>query len=240
MKKIILPIVILFFVGCSERQVVYVDTKNPTITSSQKIQKPYEVFGKWYYPHNTYIGYKEKGVSSWYGPNFHGKLTANGEVYDMHELTAAHKTLPLGTIIKVTNLRNNKSVIVRINDRGPFVKNRILDLSYAAGKKINIHQRGTTRVEIEVVDINKNKYVKDKIVDNKSPNLEYNIQLGAFKNRSGAEIFKSEYSNLDNPIKIIKKDGVYKVYFTGFKNYDKAYEFKTSNNINGFIVTVND
>jgi rare lipoprotein A len=236
MKFYILLPIILLFVGCSSKRVVYVDTQNPDMTSSQTIQKPYKVFGKWYYPHNTYIGYTQKGVSSWYGPKFHGKLTSNGEIYDMHKYTAAHKTLPINTVIKVTNLNNNKSVKVRINDRGPFVKNRILDLSYVAGKKIGIDKTGTSKVKIEVIAVNKKETKKENIIAKKSHNLEYNIQVGAFKNRSGAEIFKSEYQTLNNPIKIIKKDGVFKVFFTGFKDYQSANEFKIENNVNGFIV----
>ena len=101
-----------------------------------------------------------RGVSSWYGPNFHGKLTANGEVYDMYGLTAAHKTLPLNTIARVTNLENNKSLILRINDRGPYIKGRILDCSYGAAKKLGFIEQGTTKVKIEVIEFGDNKYMK--------------------------------------------------------------------------------
>ena len=92
------------------------------------------------------------GVSSWYGPNFHGKLTANGEVYDMYGVTAAHKTLPLGTVCRVTNLDNDKSLILRVNDRGPYVAGRILDCSYGAAKKLDFLRQGTTNVKIEVIE----------------------------------------------------------------------------------------
>jgi len=237
MRYLIYIFLLLLIAGCSpKQQVVYVDAKHPKITSSQKVQKPYKVLGRWYYPHNTYIGYTEEGISSWYGPNFHGKLTSNGEIYDMYKYTAANKTLPINTIIKVTNLSNNKSVIVRINDRGPFVKNRILDLSYAAGKKIGIDKTGTAKVRIEVIGINKKLFKKSKIRTTNSNNLEYNIQLGAFKNRSGAEIFKSEYQSFNRPIKIIKINGVFKVFLTGFRDYQSANNFKIKNNINGFVV----
>ena len=101
-----------------------------------------------------------KGVSSYYGPKFHGKLTANGEVYDMYGLTAAHKTLPLNTIARVTNLENNKSLILRINDRGPYIKGRILDCSYGAAKKLGFIEQGTTKVKIEVIEFGDNKYMK--------------------------------------------------------------------------------
>ena len=102
------------------------------------------------------------GVSSYYGTDFHGKLTANGEVYDMYGLTAAHKTLPLNTIVRVTNLANSKSLILRINDRGPYIKGRILDCSYGAAKKLDFLIQGTTKVKIELIEIGDNKYMKHK------------------------------------------------------------------------------
>ena len=101
-----------------------------------------------------------KGVSSFYAKDFHGKLTANGEVYDMYGLTAAHKTLPLNTIARVTNLENNKSLILRINDRGPYIKGRILDCSYGAALKLGFVNEGTTKVKIEVIEWGDNKYMK--------------------------------------------------------------------------------
>ena len=103
-----------------------------------------------------------KGVSSFYADDFHGKLTANGEIYDMYGLTAAHKTLPLNTIVRVTNLANNKSLILRINDRGPYVKGRILDCSYGAAKKLDFINQGTTDVKVEVIEWGDNKYMKHK------------------------------------------------------------------------------
>jgi len=103
-----------------------------------------------------------KGISSFYAEDFHGKLTANGEVYDMYGLTAAHKTLPLNTIVRVTNISNNKSLILRINDRGPYVKGRILDCSYGAAKKLEFVNDGTTDVKIEVIEWGDNKYMKHR------------------------------------------------------------------------------
>jgi len=102
------------------------------------------------------------GISSYYAEDFHGKLTANGEIYDMYGLTAAHKTLPLNTIVRVTNLDNNKSLILRINDRGPYVKGRILDCSYGAALKLGFIAKGTTKVKIEVIEFGDNKYMKHK------------------------------------------------------------------------------
>lgn len=105
-------------------------------------------------------GMVEVGVASFYGPDFHGKTTANGEVYDMYGRTAAHKTLPLNTIIRVINLANSRNIIVRINDRGPFVKGRILDLSYGAALKLGFVAKGTTRVRIEIIEVGDDQYIK--------------------------------------------------------------------------------
>ncbi len=102
------------------------------------------------------------GIASYYGTDFHGKLTANGEVYDMYGLTAAHKTLPLNTIIRVTNLDNHKSLILRINDRGPYVEGRILDCSYGAAKKLGYLLQGTAKVRIEVIEWGDDEYMQHK------------------------------------------------------------------------------
>jgi len=103
-----------------------------------------------------------KGISSYYGEDFHGKLTANGEVFDMYGLTAAHKTLPLNTIVRVTNLENKKSLILRINDRGPYVKGRMLDCSYGAALKLGFIGNGTTKVKVEVIELGDDKYMNHK------------------------------------------------------------------------------
>ncbi len=108
----------------------------------------YEVFGKRYTVMQSSANYEERGVASWYGKKFHGRLTSNREPYDMYQMTAAHKSLPLPTYVRVRNLKNNKSVIVRVNDRGPFVHNRIIDLSYAAATKLDMIRDGTSLVEV--------------------------------------------------------------------------------------------
>lgn len=113
----------------------------------------YEVFGKRYVVLNSSSGFKERGVASWYGKKFHDKMTSMQEPYDMYAMTAAHKTLPLPSYVRVRNLSNNKSVVVRVNDRGPFVDNRIIDLSYSAALKLDIVRHGTSLVEIEAVGI---------------------------------------------------------------------------------------
>lgn len=121
--------------------------------------RPYEVLGKRYFPLQTGKGFEQVGLASWYGQKFHGHLTSNGETYDMFAMTAAHKTLPLPSFVRVTNLSNNKSVIVRVNDRGPFHSNRIIDLSYAAAKKLDYQQHGTAKVKLEVIHFDENNYV---------------------------------------------------------------------------------
>jgi len=111
----------------------------------------YEVFGNRYTVMPSSSGYRERGVASWYGKKFHGNLTSNREVYDMYAMTAAHKTLPLPTYVRVRNLRNDKTIIVRVNDRGPFVHNRIIDLSYAAALKLDMVRDGTSLVEVTAI-----------------------------------------------------------------------------------------
>ncbi len=115
-----------------------------------KIGNPYVVDGKRYYPKKN-LNYDQKGIASWYGPKFHGKLTANGEIFNQYKLTAAHKTLPIPSAVKVTNLKNNKSLIVRVNDRGPFVNDRIIDLSYQSAKELDLLQAGTGFVRVQLL-----------------------------------------------------------------------------------------
>jgi rare lipoprotein A len=118
---------------------------------SETGNKPYTVNGKSYVPVRNANGYRERGVASWYGRKFHGRRTSSGEPYDMYAMTAAHKTLPLPSYVRVRNLQNGKSVVVRVNDRGPFLHNRLIDLSYAAAARLDIAAHGTGLVEIEAV-----------------------------------------------------------------------------------------
>jgi len=113
----------------------------------------YEVFGETYYVRTDSSDYRERGIASWYGEDFHGRPTANGETYDMHALTAAHKTLPIPTWVEVTNLANGKRVIVKVNDRGPFVDGRIIDLSYKAANDLDMIRAGTARVEVRALGV---------------------------------------------------------------------------------------
>lgn len=118
--------------------------------------RPYKVLGKHYKPISTGLGFEQEGSASWYGQKFHGHKTANGEIFDMFALTAAHKTLPLPSFIRVSNLDNGKTAIVRVNDRGPFHGNRVLDLSYGAAKKLGYHKHGVARVKIEIIHVSEN------------------------------------------------------------------------------------
>ena len=123
----------------------------PPVTEKRKVGKPYEIFGKMYYPVASSEGYREKGIASWYGKEFHGRKTANGERYNMYAISAAHPTLPLPTWARVTNLENGLSVLVRINDRGPFLRGRLIDLSYGAARVIDMVEQGTAPVLVEAL-----------------------------------------------------------------------------------------
>lgn len=133
--------------ACGSRRV----SRPPTGPSGKPLKgtyKPYTVFGRTYTPLLKSDGYQEAGLASWYGPDFHGKRTANGERYDMEGMTAAHKILPMNTWVEVKNLQNGRSAVVRINDRGPFVDNRIIDLSKAAARNLGVLGPGTARVRV--------------------------------------------------------------------------------------------
>lgn len=155
---------VFLFTGCSQKSYdvdydkFYKDTKNSKINNSKEMHKytmrPYSVFGIKYYPFVANMGDQFEGIASWYGPDFHEKKTSNGEVYNMYDMTAAHKTLPMNTVVKVDNLDNGKSIIVRINDRGPFVRGRIIDLSNKAAHEIDMYRKGTAQVKITVLGYN--------------------------------------------------------------------------------------
>lgn len=140
-----------------DASVAKIDNDNSNSDSAQKpysgyfkIGEPYSIFGVSYTPQN-YESFEESGTASWYGSEFHGKQTANGEIYNMGDITAAHPTLPLPSLIKATNLKNGKSTIVRVNDRGPFAKNRIIDFSERTAEILGFKDKGTTEVKIELL-----------------------------------------------------------------------------------------
>lgn len=141
--------------ACAETNLAVETTKvvtrqEPQVSGPYKVGKPYQVKGVWYYPQADY-NYNETGIASWYGPGFHSKATANGETYDENDLTAAHKTLPMPSLVRVTNLENGRSIVVRINDRGPFVNNRIIDMSRRGAQLLGFEQNGTAKVRVEVM-----------------------------------------------------------------------------------------
>jgi rare lipoprotein A len=154
--------------------------------------------GKWYQPIPDAQGFEETGIASWYGKPFHGRKTANGEIFNMYKDSAAHKTLPLDTWVRVLNLENKKSFNVRINDRGPFVADRIIDLSYSAAKKLGIAVSGTARVKITVLGArvqapDKSEHARVQTVINENYyNQTYSIQVGAFTGKKNAEKLRRE------------------------------------------------
>ncbi len=147
---VLLLVVALFLGGCSSSPRVKV-LDVPKDSGLKGTQKPYEVDGVRYDPLLTADGFTEIGVASWYGPGFHGKQTSNGEVYNMHGMTAAHKTLPMNVFVRVTNLANNRQTVVRVNDRGPFVAGRVIDLSQAAARELEVVGTGTAKVKLQAL-----------------------------------------------------------------------------------------
>jgi rare lipoprotein A len=168
----------------------------------------YVVLGKRYHTLGSSDNYHERGIASWYGTKFHGHRTSSGESYDMYKMSAAHKSLPLPTYARVTNLGNGKSVVVKVNDRGPFHENRLIDLSYAAASRLDILGKGTGLVEIEAIDPREYRQPPRKLVvaasqpkvansssaGDKQHNPVLYLQLGAFLSRSNAEKLQSRLS----------------------------------------------
>ena len=147
----------------------------------------YEVAGQRYYVSDTADNYRERGVASWYGRKFHGRRTSSGEVYDMHAMTAAHKSLPLPTWVRVTHLGNGRSIVVRVNDRGPFVDNRIIDLSYAAATALDMVDAGTALVEVEALEFDAPEPAATAPTTAAAPGEPLYMQVGAFAERGNAE-----------------------------------------------------
>lgn len=144
--RLALLVVLLALAGCASKQ-----PSSPAGTVGEyKVGKPYQIDGVWYYPKADWE-YRETGIASWYGPGFHGKRTANGEVFNENDLTAAHPTLPMPVMVRVTNLENGRSIKVRVNDRGPFANNRIIDLSRRSAQLLDIERAGTAKVLVEIL-----------------------------------------------------------------------------------------
>jgi len=156
----------------------------------------YEVLGKQYKVLTQSKGYKKTGVASWYGTKFHGRKTSNGETYNMYGMTAAHKTLPIPSYVRVTHLKNNRSVVVRVNDRGPFHDNRIIDLSYTAAVKLGIQQAGTGSVEVTALEFDSVETNEKKKVSQLGPQQGdiFYLQVGAFVDASNAQQLQQKLS----------------------------------------------
>jgi rare lipoprotein A len=192
---------------------------------------PYEVFGKKYRVLKSSRGYEERGVASWYGTKFHGRRTSSGEPYDMHLATAAHKTLPLPTYAEVTNLDNGKKIIVKINDRGPFKHDRLIDMSYAAAIRLDMTGKGTANVAVRVIDTS--KMPKATASELRIPGVTGGeetvfLQMGAFGQESSAEelIGRLEVADL-KPASIHKGNRVYRVWigpYTTLREVDSVIQ----------------
>ena len=187
--------------------------------------KPYRALGQVYTPMTSYQPYKESGIASWYGKRFHGKKTSNGETYDMYSMSAAHTILPLPSYVKVSNPANGRSVIVRVNDRGPFKHSRIIDLSYAAAYKLGYTNKGSTLVEVEAIDASNAdsskpaatvetvpaEEVATSPMNNTGLENRYFVQAGAFKNEANADALIKKIQSLE----IEQNAGINKVYNSG-------------------------
>ncbi len=181
-------------------------TSRPVMAQNQyypPTQRPYIIDDQVYSPLPSSSGYKETGIASWYGPDFNGHPTSNGEVYDMHGQTAAHKVLPMNTMLLVSNLENGKNTIVRVNDRGPFVQGRIVDLSYTAAKKLDLVDNGTAKVQVtalgQVETSSGNSNTGNSDTSN-SPGINYNlgefyVQIGAFGQKNNAVKLQKRFSD---------------------------------------------
>ncbi|MEE4296046.1 MAG: septal ring lytic transglycosylase RlpA family protein [Wenzhouxiangella sp.] len=164
-------------------------TPRPEPRSPYGNHSPYEVLGQTYHVRPSAAGYRERGIASWYGTKFHGRLTSSGEPYDMYQLTAAHRSLPLPTFAEVTHLENGRSIIVRINDRGPFHQDRIIDLSWAAAVKLGIDQAGTGPVEVRAIS-----FAEPEVPVVRPASLPVLLQVGAFSERQRAEALAATLS----------------------------------------------
>ena len=202
LKRIIsLSVILALFAGCASAAP---GVSQAGYKAKRGTQKPYKIDGKWYTPVESSYGFEESGIASWYGRDFHGKKTSNGETYDMYAMTAAHKTLPMNTYVKIVRLDDGRETVVRVNDRGPFVSGRIIDLSFTAAKKLGIDTQGTARVKIVALGDKSG----DRLVKRDYGSGSFYIQVGAFtvkdnamrlKNRLqrkyGAAMISSFYNN---------------------------------------------
>ncbi len=171
---------------------------------------PYTVLGKTYTVMPTEEGYSERGVASWYGEKFHGHQTSNGEIFDMYKVSAAHKSLPIPSYLQVTNLENNRSIVVRVNDRGPFHGDRIIDLSYAAALKLGYADRGTARVQLDAIVVNSDVGSRTLAANSQSNTVRAPaigskfLQVGAFSSLESARQLSRELNSITNRPVVIR------------------------------------
>jgi rare lipoprotein A len=185
--------------------------------------RPYEVFDKLYTPLAAGQPYRERGTASWYGKKFHGQKTSSGEVYDMYGMSAAHKTLPIPSYARVTNLGNGRSVVVRINDRGPFHSDRVIDLSYAAAYRLGYIQAGSATVEVESLDPRQPTVAAAKPV---APADGVYLQVGAFSSRENAEDLRArvarELTWLSEQVQVLASGGLWRLRVGPYGTSDAA------------------
>lgn len=178
-------------------------------------RSPYTVLGRTYHLIEDETDYRERGIASWYGKKFHGRHTSNGEIYDMYAMTAAHKKLPIPSYVRVTNVDNGRSVVVRVNDRGPFHENRIIDLSYAAAQRLGFADQGTALVDVEIVVPDGTAPAPLKPVAGAEQALPGNafLQVGAFRERSSAErLAQTLASDLEHDVIVSSASSPARVY----------------------------
>ncbi|NOZ54336.1 MAG: septal ring lytic transglycosylase RlpA family protein [Gammaproteobacteria bacterium] len=194
--------------GPPHKEIDWMNVPNPTPRTEPRSKRgnpeSYVVFGERYFVKQNANDFTQHGIASWYGTKFHGRLTSSGEVYDMYKMTAAHKTLPLPVYVTVTNVDTGKEIIVRVNDRGPFVDGRIIDLSYVAAKKLGITQNGTANVTIKAISTTTVHNQPQHIATIQQPNTsgnqaQYFLQVGVFSQRKRAEQFATTLMTL--PVK---------------------------------------
>jgi rare lipoprotein A len=200
-------------------------------------QKPYTVLGQRYEPLQTHEGFVQTGIASWYGPDFHGKKTSNGETYDMHAMTAAHKTLPLGVFVRVQNSDNGREAVVRVNDRGPFVKGRIIDLSYSAAKMLGVDIVGTAPVRVEALGYRGTGGEQYKQLENYDAG-NYTVQVGSFKEYGNAERLSGEMKKITGFSEIhtanINGETFYRVYAGKYASLKAADEAEREFSAHGY------
>ncbi|HKO86975.1 MAG TPA: septal ring lytic transglycosylase RlpA family protein [Burkholderiales bacterium] len=196
--------------------------------------KPYTVMGQNFIPVKATEGFRERGIGSWYGKRFHGQKTSSGELYDMYAMTAAHPTLPIPSYARVTNLENGRSVVVRINDRGPFLHKRIIDLSYAAAHRLDYLKKGSARLEVEAVLPPEDKEITalseaPAVRQSLGGDDKHYLQLGAFSSRANAEQLRTRLvsvaPDMEEMLSIAATEGLYRVYLGPYKNRAEATRF---------------